>query len=832
MDAARWTLVKSEFARLQALPPDERGAALAGLDGDLRDEVASLLEALAHAPSSLDGERVGPLARAGGDEAPRERIGAWRILGTLGQGGMGVVYLGHRQADDVELRAAVKVVAGAVHSGAIARRFRAERRILAGLDHPGIARLLDGGTTEDGLPYFALEYVDGVPITDYVAAQKLDLRARLGLFLRVCDAVAYAHAHLVVHRDLKPANILVTADGSPKLLDFGIAKVVSAEADDAEPATVTAQGWMTPAYASPEQVRGEPTTTASDVYALGLILYELLVGAAAIRRDSKPVDVARVKLAGDIPRPSTAALRAADEPARSRSDRARLARALRGDLDVIVLTAIAVEPSRRYAGVTALADEIERYLSGRPVLARADSLGYRTAKFVLRHRWAVGASALAVAALAATAAVATRQAQLASARFDEVHGLAKSMMFELHDVVAPLPDSLEARRLIVDRSLAYLDRLALDEDAGEDVQLDVVRGYLRLSSILGRELDSAGLGRSDEALQRTRQALEIARRTVRAGPRSADARLMLVEALEAATESYDNRDDYTSAQAAGEEAIAVATALVQEHPGEGRYKARLASATRKTASAIFYGISKERGIAMFRQTVAIEQELYRADPGNPERQLGLSAAHHFLGTALGEARDYPGSETHLREALRLDELRAAAAPDSAKTDVADDLLQLSQMLVRMKRFDEAAGLLTRAVAVRREISAAQPRSRMAELRVGAALDRFAWLMVQRGTPALAIEPGREAMAIGARVWASDPANTIAAREYLYAMTDLSVALMRTNRVSEGCALAAKAGAFGAAEGHRQGPTGQALLKRVQGVLDQCKPPASGKAPSP
>jgi non-specific serine/threonine protein kinase/serine/threonine-protein kinase len=822
MDAARWTLAKSAFARIYELPPDQRAAALADLDGDVRDEVASLLAALSHAPSSLDGERVGPLARSGEEVAPRERIGAWRIVAPLGRGGMGVVYLGHRQADDIDLPAAVKVVAGAAHSSAIARRFRAERRILASLDHPGIARLLDGGTTEDGLPYFALEYVDGVPITDYVTAAKLDLRTRLALFLRVCDAVAYAHAHLVVHRDLKPANILVTADGSPKLLDFGIAKVLAADGDEVvEAATVTSQGWMTPAYASPEQLRGEPTTIASDVYALGLILYELLVGAAAIPRDSTPIDVAKMKLEGDIQRPSTAVLRAADDRARGHAERARLARALRGDLDVIVLTAIAVDPSRRYASVTALADEIQRYLLGRPVRARADSLGYRTSKFVLRHRWAVSASVLALTALATTAAVATRQARLASARFEQVHGLAKSMMFELHDVVAPLSDSLEARRLIVDRSLAYLDQLARDEDAAEDVQLDVVRGYLTLSSILGRGLDRAGLGRSGDALERTRQAVEIARRTVRASPGSPPARSMLVEALQAVSEAYDIRGDGAAAVAAGEEAMAVATALVRDHPGEPRHKALLASTTVKTATAIFSGPSQERGIELYQQAVALAQELYRANPHDAERQLGLSASHHFLGVAFGETGNLPMAETHLREALRLDEVRAVAAPAAANTDVADDLLQLSQMLVRMKRYDEAAAMLTRAVAVRREISAAQPKSYMAQLRVGAALDRLAWLMVERGTPELALEPGREALAIGARVWAADPANTTAVREYLYAMTDLSVALLRTKRLAEGCDLADKAEAFSADQRDRPGAPGPALLKRIRGVLDQC-----------
>ncbi|MEZ5289136.1 MAG: serine/threonine-protein kinase [Vicinamibacterales bacterium] len=233
MDPARWAIVKAEFARVRALPADARPAALADMGADIGAEVASLLAALDRAMPALDGERIGPVASIGDAAPPRQRIGPWRVLDTLGRGGMGVVYRCERQADDVVLRAAVKVVAGVADSSDVARRFRAERRILASLDHPGIARLLDGGTTDDGLPYFALEYVDGVPVTDYAATHTLDVRARLALFRRIGDAVAFAHRRLVVHRDIKPGNILVAADGTPKLLDFGIAKVLSTEGEEA-----------------------------------------------------------------------------------------------------------------------------------------------------------------------------------------------------------------------------------------------------------------------------------------------------------------------------------------------------------------------------------------------------------------------------------------------------------------------------------------------------------------------------------------------------------------------------------------------------------------------
>ena len=397
MDPARWREIKATFADVQALPASERTAALAALSDDLRREVRSLLDASDASPGRLDGDRVGPVVTGEPDEVPA-RIGPWRIVRSLGHGGMGVVYLGERPADDVMVRAAVKVVNSATRGQVFAERFRSERRILASLDHPGIARFLDGGTTDDGLPYVALEYVDGVPLAEHIAQHQPDLRARLALVRQVCDAVSFAHSRLVVHRDLKPGNILVTAAGTTKLLDFGIAKVL--EDDTVSGAgTVTAQGWMTPAYASPEQVRGEPTTTASDVYSLGLVLYEVLVGTAAIARDTPPMEVVKAKLDGTIPRPSTAALRVARTD--DGSDAKRRASALRGDLDTIVMTALAVDPTRRYGSVAALSDEIDRYLDGRPIRARGDGWTYRAAKFVRRHRWPV---ALGAAAAAATVA--------------------------------------------------------------------------------------------------------------------------------------------------------------------------------------------------------------------------------------------------------------------------------------------------------------------------------------------------------------------------------------------------------------------------------------------
>jgi serine/threonine protein kinase len=290
MERDRWTAARALFDRALALPEAERATfveANAGHDSELRAEVLSLFGALTDAGGFLSGTNVGALdldRDRQEEEVTRERIGPWRIADTLGRGGMGVVYLGERATGDYEQRVAIKVVSGGAENPAIVRRFQTERRILAALEHPAIARLVDGGTTEDGLPYFVMEYVEGKTLLAYADEKRLDLRSRIELFLEVCAAVEHAHQRLVLHRDLKPSNILVDASGRPRLLDFGIGKLVQPGAGEATPAeTVTIDRWMTPHYASPEQILGQPTTTATDVYGLGVVLFELLTGAKPYR---------------------------------------------------------------------------------------------------------------------------------------------------------------------------------------------------------------------------------------------------------------------------------------------------------------------------------------------------------------------------------------------------------------------------------------------------------------------------------------------------------------------------------------------------------------------
>ena len=374
-------------------PPGERAsfldAACAG-DRELREHVEALLAADHQASDFLERPAMEAgralEAESGSDSLIGRRIGAYRIVRQVGRGGMGTVYLAERADEQFRKQVAIKLVEHGIES---VHRLRSERQILASLDHPHIATLLDAGTTDDGLPYFIMEYVDGQPIDVYCTRHGLSTRERLHLFSLVCAAVQHAHEAQVVHRDLKPSNILVTDAGVPKLLDFGIAKLLTPENAPAR-ATATTVGRrpMTPAYASPEQVRGEPVTPVSDVYALGVLLYELLTGRAPYRVEGEtPAGIARAICEHEPEKPSAIA-----------------GRALAGDLDNIVLTALRKEPSRRYGSVLQFADDLHRYLEGRPVLARRDSLGYRTAKFVTRNKTAV-LSAVA-AALVTVAAVA------------------------------------------------------------------------------------------------------------------------------------------------------------------------------------------------------------------------------------------------------------------------------------------------------------------------------------------------------------------------------------------------------------------------------------------
>ena len=509
----------SHFAALCDLDADGRAAGLAALAASapgLAAEVARMLALDAEAEGPIE-ELRGEVAEAAGrrllpeemaelpEPAPPERLGAWKLGERLGSGGMGEVWAAERIEGGFHQRAAVKLVRSGMSSREIVARFHVERQLLARLNHAAIARLLDGGVAPDGRPWFAMERVDGQPITGYVRARELPLASRLRLLIQVARAVDSAHRSLVLHRDLKPSNILVTESGEPKLLDFGLAKLLEAEADSR--LTRSDMRALTPAYAAPEQVLGEPVTMATDVYALGVLLYELVTGELPHARRSSTSDGLADEVSREtIERPSSRVRRATGElratEAIAGMTRARLAHRLKGDLDTIALAALQREPERRYPTAAAFADDLERFLAGRPVAARPDTLGYRMKKFVSRHRVAVAAAILVLASLVAGLGAVLWQARatrIESARTARVRDFLASIFGSLDPDLGPGREA-SAATLLADGAAR------VEAELGDEPRIAA-----ELYAALGRAW--LALDRYDEAERMARKSWELARTT-------------------------------------------------------------------------------------------------------------------------------------------------------------------------------------------------------------------------------------------------------------------------------------------------------------------------------
>lgn len=497
-DPARWRLVQSALDGLIDLPVHERDAALRTLatqDTALADEVAELLRQLdaPALPECLPTVCL-PTEALGDDPAIGTRFGAFVVDARIGEGGSGVVYRAHRDGDYAQT-VAIKRIVGARLDTLGTRRLQHERDVLAQLDHPGIVRLIDAGAATDGRPYLAIEYVDGLTWDRHLAAVQPDAPMRLALFVQVCDAVAYAHQRLLVHRDLKPANLMVTRNGQAKLLDYGIAKLI--EGDATSTMTRDFGSSLTPAYAAPEQLRGEPVTTATDVHALGLLLFETLCGTHPFRRPGQSAEALQQ------------ALREQSAPLLSRQPGLiAMPKSWRQDLERVIAKALDKDASQRYATAHELGDDVRAVRDGRPVRARHATAAYVLRRFIGRHRIAVAASVLAVAALLGTTSwalwqsrVAAEQHARAERRFEDVHHFASQVLFGYHERIRKLSGSMDVQRSIVADALRYLE--SLQAEAGNDSRLlvDIAEAYLRVGDIQGSSYgpnlgDFAGAARS------------------------------------------------------------------------------------------------------------------------------------------------------------------------------------------------------------------------------------------------------------------------------------------------------------------------------------------------
>ncbi|CAN5328607.1 hypothetical protein BH10ACI3_BH10ACI3_20990 [soil metagenome] len=549
-----WQKLNDIFAAALERPSDKRTVYLndaCGENHELRSEIESMLAAadLAKNRDFLGRDAFGIGASLIAAAAPfnGDEIGNYSIVNEIGRGGMGTVYLAERK--DFDQRVAVKVIKRGMDSDMIVRRFRQERQVLATLSHPNIARLLDGGTTADGRPFFVMEYIEGEPLTKYCDAHKLSIDARLEIFRKVCSAVAYAHANLVVHRDLKPSNIIVDAAGEPKLLDFGISKVLEADrfgltVDE----TATGMHLLTPEYASPEQILGDKITTASDVYSLGVLLYELLSGHRPFSLRNRPTNEVVLIVSEQEPSaPSTAALTAEDAVdgkvtdqsltpetvADLRSERPNhLRRRLSGDLDNIVLMSLRREPERRYSSVEQFSEDLRRHLTGLPVMARPATFGYTAAKFFERHRVPAAFASVALVAVFLGFSVAVWQAYVArqeraraERRFDEIRGLANKLVSGWDDGLPEARVTNEVRGRIADISSEYLDDLAKETNEPELLR-ELGEAHIALAH--NHAYDRLDLDKARESLKK---AEAIARSLVAADPDDVDSQRLLWKSL-------------------------------------------------------------------------------------------------------------------------------------------------------------------------------------------------------------------------------------------------------------------------------------------------------------
>ena len=671
MTPERWERIKEITGEALELDAARRAAFVlqaCGGDDELRAEVQSLLDA------------EDPSGRFLTPDRPPERIGAYRIVREIGRGGMGTVFEGARADAQFEQRVAIKIVQRGMDTDAVLRRFYAERQILARLQHPHIARLFDGGMTEDGRPYFVMEYLEASPITTYCETARLGTAARVDLFVTVCEAVEYAHSRMVLHRDLKPANILIDAAGSPKLLDFGIAKLLDAT-DPSGAVTDVGQRAMTPKYASPEQRRGEPLSTASDVFALGLLLKELVPDA----------------------------------------DR-------RGDLDRIVRKALEEEVSRRYGRAGELADDLRRYREKRPIVARPTGVAYRASKYAARHwRGLIGAAAIAiVVAVAVTNALI--QGRRAERHFREVRQLANSFMFEFHDAIAKLPGATPARELVVARALQYLDGLAAEQTNDPALTRELAESYLRVGDAQGLYYES-NLGKIAEARASFEKAARLFGDLARARPADVAAQTDLATARLRVSSSWQETDPQQARD--GIDGVIRALGPLAERTTDARVHATLALA--------YTGLAENRLMtpaqSLEARNRALEgfRELAARTPPPPEAERWLSMSLKRRGALMLAALHDPArAAADLTEAAAIDERRVGRDPANgvAKLDLALGSSYRSTALRQAGDLGGAVAALGRSMSIRREILAADPHNALVQGQLAGDESKLASLIVQ------------------------------------------------------------------------------------------------------
>jgi eukaryotic-like serine/threonine-protein kinase len=788
MTPGDWNRVKEAFQSALELNPDELKDFLENLhtsDPGLFEELDSLLRHH-HATRSLFADGAPIFHLLDEDEFKHwigRKIGPYQVIAKLGEGGMGAVFQAIRIDDHYLKNVAIKIVRGAYTTGPYLRRFKGERQILASLDHPNIGHLLDGGTTEENLPYLVMEYVAGKPIDEYCDNNSLSVSDRLDLFLRVCSAVEYAHQKLVIHRDLKPANILVTDEGVAKLLDFGIAKLLDPELYFQTQVDGTAARAMTPEYASPEQVRGDPINTASDVYALGVILYRLLTGHPPYDLSrSNPVDWARTIQEVEPEPPSVAIDKPAEltdshgqaknlapeEIARLRGTRvAALRRSLQGDLDNILLMSLRKDPARRYSSVEQFANDIRRSLDGLPVHARRDTIAYRAGKFARRHRVPVAAAALVLLSLTAGIVVSVRQAHianqqraLAEQRFSEIRSVSHDLIFEIHDSIQYLAGATSARALVVQAALRYLNTLSKDAPGNVSLQEEIATAYEKVGDVQGGT-GRANLGDTAGALDSYTRALVIRKSILAANPSDPSARDGLSSSYLRVGTILEDMGRYQDALQHHQGHLELSKQLAAEAPEDLKAQSKLATSYDGMGNILVSLSRWDEAIASFQASSAIYKTLADAQFRMSVNRGNWALERKKIGGVLEHRGQVARAIEEYRLALAIDQELAGDNPKdaSAQRGLAIDYSNFGDAISKLGDQGAAIQNYRRALAIDNQLAAADPKDASAQSYLVYDSYRLGDALLKSSKVQSAIAVYRLAAARAERNAGSDPGNT-------------------------------------------------------------------------
>jgi non-specific serine/threonine protein kinase/serine/threonine-protein kinase len=757
---ASWADAKRVFEAALDLPDAERAAyvdkACRGNEA-LLEEVRSLLTWHKGSTGFLEtpAGRVTdmPVEAASAVRLIGKQVGPWRILDVIGSGGMGVVYRAERADAAFRRHAALKVVRPGPDSPQIVQRFQLERETLAALDHPNIARLMDGGTTADGQPFFVMELVDGEPIDRYCDEQRLTIDERLDLFRKVCAGVQYAHENLIVHRDIKPDNILVTKDGVPKLLDFGVSKILSRDAAQPEDPAATAATWMmTPDYASPEQVSGRPSTTATDVYSLGVLLHVLLTGARPYTlTGTTPADIEKQLLEFTLIPPSERAVSSPESEqraARRGLNSLKLAKRLTGDLDAIVMRALGRAPTSRYSSVEQLAEDVARHRANYPVHARGRTAGYATRLFVRRHRAAIAVAGVAAAVIVGgivailwQASVAADARRRAERRFNDVRALAGSFIFDVYDAIDDVPGTTPARKLIVDRAVQYLDSLARESAGDAGLQRELADAFIRVGDVQGNPT-RANVGDTGGAIASYQRAIDLA-------------------------------------------------AAVQAHtPGDVQAVRALALAHRQRGDVLALTGDKDKALMDAQTSADLYAQLGGREGAPLEDRVNVGLASIKLGDLLGnnnfENLGRAGT-ANLAYAKALDTFRQLDRANPANVRIRRllgiTLERIGTMHEQASQWTDAATAYQESFDIRRGLAEREPAHRDIQRDLGIAHEKLADVHRRRSGAAAAVPEYRLALAVYERLAAADPTDVNAARTVAIGRENLAVALRETGSLT-------------------------------------------------